>query len=163
MKDTSSVLHVPAGGGQKVWVVGDTYTIKARRENTDGVLGLLEASVPAGGGPPPHVHANEDEAYYVLEGELEVLDGERTFVARAGSFVFIPRGTLHRFRNVGFGHARMLVLITPAGFEEFFVSVGQPASPGEPAPPLGEEEIARTQDLAPRFGMDVRLPEPAAA
>ena len=159
----STVVHVPAGEGEKLWIVGDTYTLKATRETTGGVLGLIEASVPAGGGPPPHVHADEDEAYYLLEGELEVLDGERTFLAAPGSFVFIPRGTLHRFRNVGFGHARLLVLFTPAGFEEFFVAVGRPARPGEPAPPLDQDEIVRTGELAPRFGMDVRLPSPAAA
>jgi quercetin dioxygenase-like cupin family protein len=160
MEVIDNVVHVPAGAGEQVWVVGDTYTLKATRENTGGALALIEASVPAGSGPPPHVHANEDEAYYVLEGELEVLDGDRTFVARPGSFVFIPRGALHRFRNVGFGHARMLVLFTPAGFDEFLAAVGQPARPGEPAPPLAEEEIALTQELAPRYGMDVRFPEP---
>ena len=159
----STVIHVPAGEGEKLWVVGDTYTLKATHETTGGVLGLIEASVPAGGGPPPHVHDREDEAYYLLEGELEVQDGDRTFLAGPGSFVFISRGTLHRFRNVGFGHARMLVLFTPAGFEEFFAAVGRPARPGEPAPPLDDDEIARTCELAPRFGMDVHLPSPAAA
>lgn len=153
------VVHVPAGDGEKVWVVGDTYTLKARAGMTGGVVALVEASIPAGSGPPPHVHQNEDEAYYVLEGELEVLDGEETFVARPGSFVFVPRGTVHRFRNVGFGHAHMLVLITPAGFEEFFRAVGEPARAGEQAPPLGPEELARTMELAPRFGLDLRLPD----
>jgi quercetin dioxygenase-like cupin family protein len=163
MESSERVVHVPAGEGEKVWVVGDTYTLKGTRDNTGGALTLVEASVPAGSGPPPHVHANEDEAYYVLEGELEVLDGERTFAAGAGSFVFIPRGTLHRFRNVGHGHARMLFLFTPAGFEEFFVAVGQPARAGEPAPPLGDDEIARTNELAERFGMEVRFPESPSA
>jgi quercetin dioxygenase-like cupin family protein len=163
VEQKQSVVHVPAGEGQKLWVVGDTYTLKATRENTGGALALIEASVPPGGGPPPHVHRVEDEAYYLLEGDLEVLDEERTFVARAGSFVFIPRGTLHRFRNVGYAHARVLFLFTPAGFDQFFVAVGQPARAGEVAPLLGEAEIARTQELAPRYGMEVRFPEPAAA
>jgi hypothetical protein len=58
------------------------------------------------------------------------------------------------------GHAGMLFMFTPAGFEGFLATVGQRARPGEPAPPLGDEEIARTRELAPRFGMDVRFPEP---
>ncbi len=159
----AEVVHVPAGEGEKVWVVGDTYTLKATSETTGGVVSLMEASVPAGAGPPPHIHTNAEEVFYVLEGELEFLDGDETFVARAGSFVFVPRGTLHRFRNVGYGHARMIVLYTPAGFESFFTAVGQPARPGEPAPPLGEQELARTVELAPRFGMQLRLPEMADA
>jgi quercetin dioxygenase-like cupin family protein len=69
MGPTDAVVHVAAGEGRKVWVVADTYTLKATRDNTGGALALIEASVPAGGGPPPHVHANEDQAYYVLEGD----------------------------------------------------------------------------------------------
>jgi quercetin dioxygenase-like cupin family protein len=156
----SEVIHVPAGEGDKLWVVGDTYTLKVTGDMTDGVVALVEASIPAGAGPPPHVHDDEDEWYYVLDGELEVLDGSRTFVARAGSFVFIPRGTLHRFQNVGYGHARMLVGLNPAGFEQFFRAVGTPAEPGRPAPPFGADEAARTGRLAPRYGMRVRLPAP---
>jgi quercetin dioxygenase-like cupin family protein len=162
MGSNNGVVHVPAGEGKTLWVVGDTYTLKATRENTGGALALIEASVPAGSGPPPHVHANEDEAYYVLDGELEVLDKDRTFVASTGSFVFIPRGTLHRFHNVGHGHARLLFMFTPAGFEGFFESVGLAAQPGQQAPPLGEEEIARTAELAPRYGMEVHFPMPAS-
>jgi mannose-6-phosphate isomerase-like protein (cupin superfamily) len=154
----STVSHVPDGEGESLWVVGDTYTLKATGDTTGGALSLVEASIPAGSGPPPHIHANEDEAYYVLDGELEVLDGDRTFKAGPGSFVFIPRGTLHRFRNTGHGHARMLVIFVPSGFEQFFKAVGEPARPAEQAPPLDADEIARTIELAPRFGMQLALP-----
>jgi quercetin dioxygenase-like cupin family protein len=159
----SSVLHVPAGEGEKLWVTGDTVTLKTPRGPAGRALALIEVSVAAGNGPPPHVHKNEDEAYYVLDGELEILAGDRTFVARAGSYVFIPRGTLHRFRNVGYGHARMLALFTPSGFEEFFRAAGTEARPGEPPQPLDEAEIARTGELAPRYGMEVRFPEAVPA
>jgi quercetin dioxygenase-like cupin family protein len=153
------VVHVPAGGGPAVWVVGDTYMFKARSEDTNGAFTLFEGAIPPGAGPPPHVHHGEDEAYYVLEGELEILDGDRTFTATAGSYVYIPRGVLHRFKNVGEKTARMLLLFTPAGFDGFFFEVGQPAEAGGTAPPLGPEEIARTMELAPRYGMEVIVPE----
>jgi quercetin dioxygenase-like cupin family protein len=159
----SQITHVPAGEGDTLWVVGDTYTLKATAETTDGSLALIEASIPAGSGPPPHVHTSEDEAYYVLEGQIEVLDGERMFLAGPGSFVFIPRGVVHRFRNTGHGHARMLVLFQPAGFEEFLRGVGQPAEAGAPAPPLDDAELARTVQLAPRFGLELRVPEALVA
>jgi quercetin dioxygenase-like cupin family protein len=65
------------------------------------LLGLVEATVPPGGGPVAHAHTRTDEAFYVLSGELEILDGSYTFVAHAGDFVFIPRGIGHRVKNKG--------------------------------------------------------------
>ncbi|HXE57819.1 MAG TPA: quercetin 2,3-dioxygenase [Gemmatimonadales bacterium] len=158
------VRHVPAGEGPAIWVVGDTYTFKAVGRDTGGRLTVWEAEIPPGAGPPPHLHREQDEAYYVLDGELEVRDGDRTFMAERGSFVFIPRGAVHCFRNVGQRPSRMLLWMTPAGFEDFLLAVGQPARPGEAAPPLGPEELAKTVELAPRHGMELRLPdEPGAA
>lgn len=156
---TSRVRHVVAGDGLRVWVVGDTYTFKATGDDTAGRLFVWEADIPPAAGPPPHIHHHQDEAYYLLEGELEVFDGEESFTAGAGSFVFIPRGTVHCFRNGTQSSARMLVWMTPAGFEQFFLEVGQPARPGETAPPLNSEEMAKTIAAAPKYGMELRLPE----
>ena len=161
MPDDSSnagVTHVPPGEGEAWWVVGDTYTMKVTKRDTNGRFTCFEASVPPQAGPPPHLHHGEDEAYYVLEGELEVLDGDRTFMARTGSFVYIPRGTVHAFRNVGSIPSRMLIFVTPGGFENFFFEVGQPARAGESAPPLGPEEMERTVAAASSYGMELRLP-----
>jgi quercetin dioxygenase-like cupin family protein len=157
----SRVVHVPAGDGPVLWVPEDTidglgsvqatYTIKGTGETTGGTLALVEASVPPGSGPPPHVHDNSDEAYYVLAGQVEVLDQDDTLRVGAGDFVFIPRGTLHRFRNVGADAARLLFMFTPAGFERLFFEVGRPAQPGEPAPLVGPSDVARAAEVAPRF------------
>src|SRR5687768_14725942 len=91
--------QVRAGEGSAHWAVGDTYTFKATAASTAGALALLEASVPAGSGPPPHVHEHEDEAFYLLAGTLEISTEDETFDARAGDFVFVPRGTPHHFKN----------------------------------------------------------------
>ncbi|MYR35552.1 cupin domain-containing protein [Nocardiopsis alba] len=145
-------VHVPATEGETVWMAGDTYTIKATGAMTGGALSFVEATVPPGAGPRPHIHHREDEAYYVLSGELEVLDGERTFIAGPGDFVFIPRGTVHRFKNVGVHTAKMVFLFTPAGFEEFFLEAGYPARPGEPAPAVrGVAERDRVAEIASRY------------
>lgn len=152
------VVHVSPGEGESLWVVGDTYTFKGVSKNTGGAFLLFEASIPPQAGPPPHIHHQEDEAYYVIEGDIEVLDQDRTFVAGAGSFVFLPRGTLHRFKNVGTQTARMLIMATPAGLEEFFEEVGQPAREGEIAPPLGPEEIKRILAAAPKYGLEIPPP-----
>ncbi|UUV31550.1 quercetin 2,3-dioxygenase [Amycolatopsis roodepoortensis] len=149
------VVHTPAGEGQTLWVMGDTYTIKATEKDTNGALSLIEASVPPGEGPPPHWHAREDEAYYLLSGSLEVLGDDRTFMAHAGDFVFIPRGTRHRFKNVGLHTARLLFLFTPGGFEGYFTKIGHPAKPGELPPPLTEADVQRSADAAPEYGVHV--------
>lgn len=157
-KDGKGVVHVPPGEGRSLWVVGDTYTSKATTENTDGALFVTEASVPPRGGPPPHVHRRTDEAFYVLEGELEILDGGRAFVAGAGSFVFIPKGTAHAFKNAGPETARMLAVMAPAGFEGFFEEAGRPAGEGT-APPPGPEDIEKGIAAAPKYDIEILPPK----
>ena len=154
----AGVKHVPPGEGRSIWITGDTLTFKAVGADTSGALMLLEGTISPQLGPPPHIHHREDEFYYVLEGEFEILNGDRTFIASAGSFVHIPRGTLHRFKNVGATPARMLVFFTPAGMENFFFEAGVPAQEGGTAPPLGPEEIERTLAAAPKYGMEFPLP-----
>jgi quercetin dioxygenase-like cupin family protein len=100
--------------------VGGPVTFKLRGEQTNGQLTVFENVVPSGGGPPLHVHAHEDECWYVLEGELRFQLGGRFGRAPRGSFVFVPRGTGHCFQNVGAEDARVLVMFTPAGMERFF-------------------------------------------
>jgi len=109
-----SRFHVPADAGVTKWVFGDTYTMKLTAQQTSGSLGLVEASVPPGGGPVAHTHAGEDEIFYLLSGELEFLSGDQTFTARPGDVVFIPRTVHHRFRNIGIRPASMLFMYTPA-------------------------------------------------
>jgi quercetin dioxygenase-like cupin family protein len=149
---------VRAGEGRSIWVVGDTYTFKATGESTGGVLALMEASIPPGSGPPPHVHTNEDEAFYLLAGMLDVSAGEETFAARAGDFVFLPRGTPHCFTNPGVDAARALILCTPAGLDHFFDEVGSPARPGKQAPPLSADQFDRLLEVAPRHGLRIQVP-----
>jgi glyoxylate utilization-related uncharacterized protein len=97
----------------------------------------------------------------VIDGEFEILQGTETLRLAAGGFAFVPRGTLHRFENVGDAPARVLIVFTPGGFEEFFFAAGLPVVDGEPAPPLGPEEIERSREAAVRYGMDVQWPEAA--
>jgi quercetin dioxygenase-like cupin family protein len=159
---TSGAVHVPAGQGPTKWFSGDTYTIKATGESTNGSLGLVEATVPPGAGPIAHAHSQVDEAYYVLSGELEMLDGGRTFVARAGDFVFIPRGIRHRFKNTGVHAAKLLFMFTPGGHEAVFMH-GDDAQPGQAPTPWGPERFAAPEivKFAEDVG-DVILPEGSA-
>ena len=77
-------VHVPSGQGPTWWVSGDVYTTKVDAAATNGSLSLIEASVPPGAGPVAHLHNANDEAFYLLAGELEFLDGDHTFLAGPG-------------------------------------------------------------------------------
>lgn len=100
--------------------LGGPITFKARAPETGGAMMAGEFTVPPGDGPPLHVHANEDEAVYVLEGMVVFRLGPDVHDAPAGAFAFIPRGTPHTFRNTSGEPARLLILFAPAGMERFF-------------------------------------------
>src|SRR5919199_2824076 len=99
------------------WWGGGLATIKATGEETGGLYSLVEVLEPEGEAPL-HVHHREDEAFWVLEGEVTFEIGEQTIKASPGSFVFGPKDVPHRY-IVESGPARLLFLLSPAGFEEF--------------------------------------------
>jgi quercetin dioxygenase-like cupin family protein len=121
MTDEGLSLAVGPGDGTTIQgPAGGPLTFKVRGEQTNGTLTAFENAIAPGDGPPLHTHANEDEAWYVLEGELRFRLGTELRRAPAGSFVFVARGTPHCFQNVGARAARVLVMFTPAGMERFF-------------------------------------------
>ena len=98
----------------------DVTEILATREQTGGALGLFRQTIPPKSGPPAHIHRGEDEFFYVVSGEFNFKLGDRIVSAPARSIVFVPRGTLHTFQNVGTGPGVLLVGVTPGGFEKMF-------------------------------------------
>lgn len=155
---TSGLLHIPAGEGLTKWVSGDEYTMKAVKATTAGSLAFVEAIVPPGSGPIAHSHASEDEAFYILDGELEFLYDDRVFNGGAGDFVFIPRQHRHRFKNVTSQPVKTLFVITPAGPEDLFLEGGDDPRPGERPQVWNMERVAQIAHLVERTGMTV-LPE----
>jgi quercetin dioxygenase-like cupin family protein len=116
-------IHLAPGDGVSLKnPVGGPLTFKVRAGQTNGALAVLESTAPPGEGPPLHLHANEDEALYTLDGTLRFRLGDEVQTAPAGAFAFIPRGTPHTWQNVGEAPARFLVIFTPAaaGVERFF-------------------------------------------
>ena len=149
-------IVLPAGEGKVVSVLGDRYTYKAVGEQTGGAYGLVETAVPAGSsGPPPHIHPGGDEAFYVLDGEVTVLIGDRTITAMAGSFAFVPRGMVHTFSNRGTREARFLAIISPAGFERAFEEMGEVA-PSADQPP----DMDRLMAIARKYNLEIAGPPP---
>jgi quercetin dioxygenase-like cupin family protein len=148
------------GEGKTIALVGDVYRFLVTGEETDGKYALFEGIVSPGGGPPPHVHSREEEGFYVLEGEITFLIGAERVVATAGMFANMPVGTLHAFKNESDRPARMLVSVAPAGLEKMFFEAGQPVAAGATtASPPTKEEIEKLLAVAPRYGIEIRLPQ----
>ncbi len=146
--------------GRTIAIVGDVYRFLATGEDTDGKYALWEAIVPPGGGPPPHVHSREEEGFYILEGEITLQIGDERLRATAGMFANLPIGTLHCFKNESDKPARMLISVAPAGLEKMFFEFGVPLAEGaRTALPATREEIAHLLAIAPRYGIEIRLPQ----
>jgi mannose-6-phosphate isomerase-like protein (cupin superfamily) len=104
------------GDGRSFPMGPDPVVVLLEGDATDGAFAIIEGSLTAGiPGPPPHVHRDGlDEIWYVLDGELEFLVGERTVRGSRGTFAYIPGGTVHTFSNVGETTARWLGVFRPA-------------------------------------------------
>lgn len=153
-------LLLSAGEGPAFSAVGDVYRFLATGEQTGGAYALCEARVLPGGGPPPHIHHREDESFFILEGEVTFLLGDRKVVAKPGSFVQGPRGIPHAFKNESGAPARMLVHVSPPGFEQFMAEFATPvASFDSPPVPVTPADIAKLLAVAPKFGIEI-LPPP---
>ncbi len=146
--------------GEKIYAGGDLYRFLAKSRDTDNCYAIWEAIVPPGGGPPPHLHRREEEGFYVISGEVAVYAEGQKIVATPGSFVQMPKGSKHWFRNESQTNAKMLVLVAPGGMEELFASTGQVVTdPDAPIPPLSDEEKKRIIESAPSFGIEIDRPE----
>jgi quercetin dioxygenase-like cupin family protein len=129
---------IVAEEGKTVSLGPNRVAFLLRADQTGGRYSLTEFTLapPPAPGPPMHVHEAEDEITYVLEGKLEFALEGRSKRASAGSFFLVPKGTTHTLRNLGPGAARILVLLTPPGFEGYWDEASRllEASGGEPDP-----------------------------
>jgi len=142
-----------AGAGEAIWYVNNRATILATAAQTGGAFGLVHLvhmEVAIGHGPPLHIHHAEDEAFWILEGQLTVSCGDEEFAAGPGAFVYTPHGAPHTVRLEGNAPAKLLVLLTPGGGEGFFRDAGRPAAgPGLPLP--APPDVAALATVAARY------------
>jgi quercetin dioxygenase-like cupin family protein len=147
------------GEGEARWWLGGLATIKATGKETDGRYTLVEVLEPEGE-QPFHVHHREDEGFWVLRGELTFEVGEEKIKASPGSFVFGPKDVPHRY-TVESGPARMLFLLSPAGFEEFVYATSEPAKeltlPPPPEGPPSEAEMEQLGAVARQYGAELLI------
>ena len=105
------------GPGEGYTIPGtDAIMLKATSEQTGGSIGFLEATGSPGYGPPRHIHHSHGELFYVLEGEFLFLVGERQVSALPGTFVFIPRGTVHAAKGIGTEPCKVLAAYIPGAW-----------------------------------------------
>jgi quercetin dioxygenase-like cupin family protein len=148
------------GEGEAFWLGGMLQTVKVGAADTGGRYGLIEFVVPPGLGSPWHVHPEEDEWFYVIEGNLTLYVGDARLDLTAGGFAFGPEGVPHTFIGAGPGPTRALVGLAPVQYEGFLREVGQPAParvlPPRPAGPLAAP--ARFAAIAKRHGVIILGP-----
>ncbi len=146
---------VVAGNAGKVWkIFGLEIAGKIMSAETNGQYSVIISSTPPNGGPPPHVHENEDELFYVVEGEYEFKYGDETVVVSKDAVVVLPRKIPHSFRNIGETTGKLLNTITPGGFEQFFEEVDQ-------LPKDAPLDRAKVQEIGKKYGLTF-LPPPEA-
>jgi ketosteroid isomerase-like protein/quercetin dioxygenase-like cupin family protein len=135
-----------------IYFLGLPTILRATGQTTNGAFGLVENLMPPGFASPYHTHHLEDEAFYVLEGDMAfVCDGDWT-IAGPGTYVFGPRNIPHGFKVLGDVPARMLLLCAPAGFDQFVVEMSEPT----PAPP----DMAKLMAVAAKYRVDILGPLP---
>jgi quercetin dioxygenase-like cupin family protein len=146
------------GEGEHFWFFGGLTTIKADGAGTGGRMMLTEQTAPRGSGSPLHVHHDEDEWFYVLEGELTIWVAGQTVVAPVGAFVFGPRDVPHTF-IVSSDEARFLLVTQAAGFEGFIRTLGAPAPVAEIPPlPAAPPDMAPVLQAAADHGIEILGP-----
>lgn len=149
-------LQINAREDAVIRFLGLPTSVRAARETTNGAFGLIESwSMPPGFASPYHVHHAEDEAFYVLEGELAIVCGGKWMKAGPGGYAFGPREIPHGFKVIGSSPARMLLLCAPGGFEQFVLELSQPVD-AAPAPP----DMAKMAEVAAKFKIDILGPLP---
>jgi quercetin dioxygenase-like cupin family protein len=155
-------ITVAAQEGQNLSVVGDTYRILVTGKQTGNAFATIDMLIPPGGGPGPHSHADFEETFYVVDGQVEVKSEAGTFIAKKGAYVVIPKGGIvHCFKNKSVQNAHLLCTVVPAGLEEMFLEIGIQVAAGNflPPPPMDPESIKKLIPIVEKYGQRVFPPD----
>ena len=148
MSFSDNSLVLGPNEGKLLQISDHPITFKATRNDTNGAYSLFEANL-VGEGPGQHIHSDEDEALYILEGELNVKLGEEIFCVKSGSFVFLPRNVVHTFWRATEKPVKILVIISPPEFEDFFFDIV-----GDKQEIDGEQFGERAMEISGRYNVE---------
>ena len=173
------IFYQAPDDGEQFMIAGGSYRVIIPGEDTGGSFAMIEMTVPPGAGPGPHAHANFQESFYVLEGEVELQTEAGRQIAVQGSLASIPRGgMIHSFKNISDKPATLICTVVPAGLENFFRDIaglmnGQ-AAPG-PDPDgddavnkgpsgnmdkgAGTPDLSAIQRIAEKYGQTLYPPD----
>ncbi len=108
------------GEGEHIKAGASISVMKATAETTGGAFSISEGTFPPGmQGPPPHAHEHTTDTFYILEGVLHMIVGEREIDAPAGSYILVPPGIVHTFANTSNAPVRFLNINAPGGWEKY--------------------------------------------
>ncbi len=138
-----------SGEGRLLSARGSEMFFKATRASTSGAFSFMERTLPPGGRKPPaHIHTNCEEAFYVLDGEIEFSVAHETIVGRPGSFVHVPGGVSHTFGNASATTSRLLIIHSPA-MDAYFEELQALWSAATPPTPDAERALMRRHGMEP--------------
>jgi quercetin dioxygenase-like cupin family protein len=141
---TVPIIRAP-GDGKVVSVLRDQSTFKVLSEETGGAYAILEQKIPAGHGPPLHVHRHETEIFYVLEGQFEITIGDQKVTASVGAMAVGPRDIPHTFRNTGLKDGRLLLTVIPGRFANYFIDVDG----------MNDDDLASIKALIAKYDVEI--------
>jgi quercetin dioxygenase-like cupin family protein len=143
--------------GRAIWFLNGLSFIKLSSRQTGGALSVVLDHLPAGRETPYHLHRKEDETFHILEGEATIYSGSQKIKGTAGTTIFLPRNLAHGFRADT--AAKMLIVTTPGGFDEFVVEAGEPAA-ALTLPEPREPDFHKLTTLAAKYGIEILGPLP---
>ena len=135
----------PTDDATTVFGAGDEYRFLAVGDETDGTYFMVEAIVPPGGGPPPHIQTREEEGFYILEGCVTFWLEDVRREAESGTFLHVPKRARHCFKNESDTDARMLFWFSPAGIEGMFEAMGEMSE---------DDGMERVMAIAAEYGVE---------
>ncbi len=148
---TTKVKLITNEQGKRLNVLGDRQRILLTGKDTAGQYALIENYDPPGVSIPLHLHRNEDETFYVVSGEVDFQINGETARATAGTTVYLPRNSPHSFTVAGNEPAKMLILLTPAGLENYFEELAQMPSDEPP-------DMEKVIEISARYGIEFLSP-----
>jgi quercetin dioxygenase-like cupin family protein len=151
----SNCTILQPGQGEHYWLIGEHLSFKIGPQQTGGAFSIAEFRTSPGGGPPPHVHANEDEMFYLIDGQLEFTANDKLITAGPGDVAFLPRNVPHTFKNTGSEPARGLTFSAPCGFEAFVNECGERVDRVPSDKVMNEQALQKVVARCGNYGISV--------
>lgn len=148
------VKRSPNGDNTRISRMGLSFSFLLDGKDTEGQFSLVLVTAKRGCGPARHMHSREEETLYMLSGEVRAYFSDAVVELKPGDTVFLPRNLPHTYQVIS-EEARFLVLMAPAGFEEFFREITEPLTADAPDGPITPGDPVKLKALLARYGVDV--------